>query len=148
MVNDFNQAVFRTLNFENLAILNFSSLWLCFRRGLRCYIELRQLDYFYNCKSVKNEECLQCSGRSLSSSHENRPSPCQWSFWLVNFWAPERRSFERSNSYTAWKIQKIYVCPFFDECSWEADRLKSLVSIKVYMKWHFRQWFYWSLWCV
>ena len=31
-------------------------------------------------------------------------------FWLVNFWAPVRLSFERNNFYTVWEIQKIYVC--------------------------------------
>ena len=38
MVHDLNQAVFRTYNFKNLAILDLSSYQLCFRTGIRCYI--------------------------------------------------------------------------------------------------------------
>ena len=39
MVHALNQAVFGTENFENLAILDFSSIQLCFRTGLRCHTE-------------------------------------------------------------------------------------------------------------
>ena len=38
MVHGLNQAVFRTYNLENLAILNLFSFQLCFRTGIRCYI--------------------------------------------------------------------------------------------------------------
>ena len=38
MVHGLNQAVFRTYNFENLAILDLSSFRLCLRTGIRCYI--------------------------------------------------------------------------------------------------------------
>ena len=29
------------------------------------------------------KQCLQCSGRSLSSSQQNYGPPCQWPLWLV-----------------------------------------------------------------
>ena len=35
-VHDFNQAVFGTYNFENLANLDFASIQLCIRTCLRC----------------------------------------------------------------------------------------------------------------
>ena len=38
MVPGLSQAVFRTYNFENLAILDLSSFRLCCRTGIRCYI--------------------------------------------------------------------------------------------------------------
>ena len=34
---------------------------------------------------VRNKQCLQCGGRSLSLSHENRASLCQQLFdWLIS----------------------------------------------------------------
>ena len=39
MVHGLNQAVFKTYNFENLAIMNLSSFKLCFGTGLSCYVE-------------------------------------------------------------------------------------------------------------
>ena len=67
MVHDFNQAVFRTLNFENLANLKFSNLWLFCRRGLRCYIELNKLDYLCNCKSEISNVCNAVESHCLQA---------------------------------------------------------------------------------
>ena len=38
---------------------------------------------------VRNKQCLQPGGSSLSSGHENRASLCQQLFLLVDFWAAE-----------------------------------------------------------
>ena len=63
----FNQAVLKNSNFENLAILNFSSLWLCFRRGLRCYIECEKVDYLCNCKSEISNVCNSVESHCLQA---------------------------------------------------------------------------------
>ena len=54
-------------------------------RALRC---VKKMDYLQ--LQVRNKQCLQRRGRSVSSSHDNRALPCQWPFWLVDFRAPER----------------------------------------------------------
>ena len=38
------------------------SLWLCFRRGLRCYIEQKKLDYLRNCRSEISNVCNAVEG--------------------------------------------------------------------------------------
>ena len=58
-------------------------------------------------KVHRMDERLQRGEKSLFSGHENRASPCQWLFRLVN----SRYSFKRSIFYAVWEIQKIYVCP-------------------------------------
>ena len=79
---------------------------------------------------VRNKQCLQSGGRLLSSGHENRASPCQRLFRLVNFWAAESLSFWRSNFYTFWEIQKItFVHPVGDGCNQNCKAILSLVSL-------------------
>ena len=65
MVHGLNQAVFRTYNFENLAILDFSSIQLCFRTGLRCYTECKKLNYLCNRKSQISNVCNTLEGHCL-----------------------------------------------------------------------------------
>ena len=53
--------------------------------------------------NIVEGHCLQ----TMKIVHYNANGCFDW----LNFWAAELYSFERSNFYTVWEIQKIYVCP-------------------------------------
>ena len=59
----------------------------------------------------RNEESLNCVGRSLFSGSENRALLCQWRSWLVDFSATERFPTGKIKFCTVWRRQRIYVCP-------------------------------------
>ena len=67
-MHDLNQAefiIFITYNFKALASLNLSSFQVCFRAGLRCYIEGKKLNYYCNCKSEISNVCNALEGHCL-----------------------------------------------------------------------------------
>ena len=65
MVHGLNQAVFRTENFENLAILDFSSIQLYLRIGLGCNTEWKKMDYLCNSKIEISNVCNAVEGHCL-----------------------------------------------------------------------------------
>ena len=44
-------------------------------------VTLSEKDLIISVRQVRNKQCLQHSGMSLSSSHENHALPFQWSFY-------------------------------------------------------------------
>ena len=62
MVQGVNKAVFNTKNFEQASVVTLSEK----KTGLSLQLQ------------VRNKQCLQRGGRSLSSGHENRALQCQW----------------------------------------------------------------------
>ena len=66
MVHGLNQAVFRTWNFENLAISHLSSFQtVCFRKDLNVTFIEKKLDYLYNCSSEIATVCSAVEGHCL-----------------------------------------------------------------------------------
>ena len=81
-----NQAVFRTQNFENLAILYLSSFSYVLEQVSS--VSLREKNWIISVTASQRYAVSATRWKVIVFKPWNRASPCQWPFWLVDFWAP------------------------------------------------------------